>query len=77
MSKYERHHWPGLLKCGWSDCSPNPACDDYINGRIIKNPDYFVECTKPYCSARTPDLSSFESACNAWNAMMETLNNDK
>lgn len=63
-----------LLSC---PCGGIPVlvCDDYVRGRIIDNPDYYVECgagsTERSCGASTPPSKNIETVVRAWRAMVE------
>lgn len=60
------------------DIKPCPFCgeipaivlDDYINGRIIVDPDFFIECENPDCLVGPRvcgKYTDFDNIVAAWN----------
>ena len=64
---------PALLPCPFCGKSARMKCDDYINGRLIENADYVIECDDTVANGscevfmkmydQDPDLLT-----KAWNA---------
>lgn len=50
--------------------TPHFHCDDYIQGHIVLEPDWYVECTSPGRYAQTPKSKSAEVARASWCAMV-------
>lgn len=56
-----------LLPCPLCGAEPRAWCDDYINGRIIMAPDYYVECDP--CGIRVTVEDNGDLTWILWNRM--------
>ena len=59
-----------LLPCPFCGGKPTVRLDDLINGRIVADPLYYVECENPECGV-WPEASGFDreyqTVIAAWN----------
>lgn len=58
-----------LRPCWQCGGKPVLQCDDWINGRPVERPDWYVECAgaEIWCGAHTRSFKTAASACRAWN----------
>ena len=60
-----------LLPCRFCKFAPHDWLDDYINGRVVIDPEYIVECENSNCSVMPKIRGTYEGMDEVramWNA---------